>query len=371
MEFPYSVNSVLNSKFNTIKMRKDILKLCLMVAIAGLYGCHNKPGSTDESVWVKIDTVKNSTFKETLQFPAKIKASQEVNIAFKISGTMQRLYVKEGEYFKRGALIAQMDSRDYELQLQAAESEYNGVKAEAERVFALYADSVATASEYDKARYGLKQITAKYENAKNQLADTKIYAPFDGIVKTCLLDPPTIVGAGMPIMTILSSNMPEVEIYVPASTYYRIEDVESYSVKFDFHDEPIALQKISVSPSANSNQLYAVRLALPLAAKVKQTAGMSAMVDITFNRNNSGEVSVPASALFSQNDENYVWIYKDGDVQPRKVVVSSLHLDGSATITDGLSPGEIIVTAGAKSLKSNSKVKPLQPKNATNIGGIL
>ena len=95
------------------------------------------------------------------------------------------------------------------------------------------------------------------------------------------------------------------------------------------------------------------------------------MVDITFNRNNSGEVSVPASALFSQNDENYVWIYKDGDVQPRKVVVSSLHLDGSATITDGLSPGEIIVTAGAKSLKSNSKVKPLQPKNATNIGGIL
>lgn len=58
-------------------------------------------------------------------------------------------------------LLAQIDPRDYELQLQAAEAEWQGIKAEAERVMALYADSVATASDYDKARYGLQQITAK------------------------------------------------------------------------------------------------------------------------------------------------------------------------------------------------------------------
>lgn len=352
-------------------MKKVLFKLCIVVVTMGLSSCHNDQKVTNEGGWVKIDTIKSSTYQEVLQFPAKIKASQEVNIAFKVSGTLQRLYVREGQYIKQGELIAQMDSRDYELQLQAVEPEYFGIKAEAERVFALYADSVATPSDYDKARYGLQQITAKYENAKNQLADTKIYAPFNCFVKTCLFDPPTIVSAGMPIMTVISSDMPEVEIYVPASTYQRLADVESFSVKFDFHDEPIALTMVSVSPNANANQLYSVRLTLPHSIKVKPTVGMSAMVKATFKNQNSSEVTIPASALFSHNDKSYVWIYKNEVVEPRQVIVSSLHLNGTATITEGLVYGDIIVTAGVKNLKNNQKVKPLQSKSATNIGGML
>lgn len=352
-------------------MKKAAIKLCVVVIIMGLCSCHNEHKTTNESRWVKIDTVKSSTHQEILQFPAKIKASQEVNMAFKVNGTLQRLYVAEGQYIKQGELIAQMDSRDYELQLQAVEPEYFGIKAEAERVFALYADSVATPSDYDKARYGLQQITAKYENAKNQLADTKIYAPFDCFVKTCLFDPPTVVSAGMPIMTVLSSEMPEVEIYVPASTLYRLEDINSFTLKLDFHDEPITLKRISVSPNANANQLYAIRLALPLSTKIKPTIGMSAMVNVAFNNQSTSKVTIPASAIFSRDDESYVWIYKDGVVEPCKITISSLHLDGSATITEGLVYGDIIVTAGVKNLKNNQKVKPLQSKSATNIGGML
>ena len=352
-------------------MKKIAFKLCVVVIIGGLCSCHNEHKATNESGWVKIDTVKSSTYQEILQFPAKIKASQEVNMAFKVSGILQRLYVKEGQYIKQGELIAQMDSRDYELQLQAIEPEYFRIKAEAERVFALYADSVATPNDYDKARYGLQQITAKYENAKNQLADTKIYAPFDCFVKTCLLDPPTVVGAGMPVMTVLSSEMPEVEIYVPASTLYRLGDVKSFTIKFDFHDEPIVLNRISVSPNANTNQLYGVRLALPLSTKIKPTVGMSAMVNVAFDNQNTSEVTIPASALFSRDNKSFVWIYKNEVVEPRQVTVSSLHLDGSATITGGLVCGDVIVTAGIKSLRNNQRVKPLQPKSATNIGGML
>ena len=352
-------------------MKKILFKLCFVATIFVLYSCQNGQKTTPKSTWVKVDTVKNATCREMLQFPAKIKASQEVNMAFKVSGILQQVFVEEGQKLKKGDLLAQIDSRDYELLFQATESEYLGIKSEAERVIALYADSVATTSDYDKARYGLKQITAKYENAKNQLADTKIYAPFDGVVKTTLFDSPTVVGAGMPILSLLSSEMPEVEIHVPASTFHRLDDIASYRVKFDFSNEPVPLRRISVSPHANANQLYAIRLALPTNTKVRPTVGMSAMVDITFNDKDNHAVSIPASALFSQNDESFVWIYADGTVTPRKVSVSALHADGTATITDGLATGEIVVTAGAKNLKSNQAVKPLQPKSTTNIGGLL
>ena len=95
------------------------------------------------------------------------------------------------------------------------------------------------------------------------------------------------------------------------------------------------------------------------------------MVDITFKNKNHQTINIPASALFNQHDESFVWIYANETVTPRKVVVSALHTDGTATISDGLSIGETIVTAGVKNLKSNQAVKPLQPKSITNIGGIL
>ena len=65
-------------------MKKVLFKLCIVVVTMGLSSCHNDQKATNEGGWVKIDTIKSSTYQEILQFPAKIKASQEVNIAFKV-----------------------------------------------------------------------------------------------------------------------------------------------------------------------------------------------------------------------------------------------------------------------------------------------
>ena len=75
--------------------------LCFVVTTCVFYSCHDKEKTTGKSVWVKVDTVKSSTRNEVLQFPARVKASQEVNMAFKISGILQQVFVKEGERFKR------------------------------------------------------------------------------------------------------------------------------------------------------------------------------------------------------------------------------------------------------------------------------
>lgn len=352
-------------------MRKVIFWMWFWGAVVALHGCHDESKHRDESVWVKLDTVKNPINRPTLQFPARVRAAQEVNLAFKVGGILQRLNVKKGKHVKQGELLAQLNPRDYELQLQAAESEYAGIKADAERVFALYADSVATPSDYDKARYGLEQIAAKCENAKNQLADTKLYAPFDGFVKTTLFDPPTVVGAGMPVVVIQSSEVPEIEINVPAATFARLADVESYTAKFDLYDEPIHLREIAVSPDVNVNQLYTVRLALPTTTKPQPAAGMSAMVEVRFRDRDSSKVAIPAAALFCRDDETFVWVYEAGSVMPRRVVVTALHRDGSATITSGLTRGELIVAAGAKSLKEHQRVKPLPARSVTNTGDML
>lgn len=341
---------------------------CLLPVIAG---CSQKAQIKDECVSVKIDTVQSGYYRQEIRFPAKIKPSEEVNLAFKVSGTLERIFVKEGEFVSGGSLVAQIDPRDYLLQLQAAEGEYNDIKVVADRVTALYADSVTTTADYDKVRYSLQQVSAKLENAKNRFADTKLYAPFDGYVKYKLFDSPAIVGAGTPVITFFSSGMPEIEIYIPASTFRRRDEIKEFRMSFDFLQEPVTLKLINISPYANANQLYAVRLALPSTLKEKPMVGMSAMVDVVFHSGKDEYNSIPATALFKDGNDSYVWVYADGKVKRRRVVVESLHTDGSAVISQGLKEGEIIITAGVHALRENQLVKPLQAASVTNVGGLL
>ena len=316
-----------------------------------LVGCGQQQ-HTEQVMLVRIDTVKTANTCDILEFPARVQAAGEVHLAFKIPGTLQRIYVDDGAFVRQGELVAEMDPRDYELQLQAVEAEYLSIKAEAERVMALYDQNVATADAYDKARYGLQQITAKYENARNQLADTKLYAPFDGYVKRRRFDPPTVVAAGMPVITFLSGKNPEVELFIPASTYIRRREIASFAAVFDFlQGQKIPLRLLHVAA----------------------TPGMNATVEVAMRQETEASVEIPASALFSNGDKmSYVWIYRqDGTIARRRVEVARLHTDGTATIADGLNEGERIVVAGVHKLTEGQRVAPLPAPSKTNEGGLL
>ncbi len=353
-------------------MRKGLIYCSVFAAMLLLSGCNGKEKTKTEIVTVQIDTVRGDYSADVLEFPAKVKAAKEVNLAFKVGGTLQSVNFKEGEIIKRGELIAKMDPRDYQLQLQATEAQYNNIKADAERVIALYSDSVSTGTDYDKARYGLEQITAKYENAKDQLGYTNLYAPFDCYLHRIIFDAPTVVAAGMPVLTVVSANRPEIEINIPASTYIRKNEISSFTASFDIIQESeIPLKLISINNSANSNQLYGVRLALPNGLRKNPSVGMNGVVNIEFKKELGGKVAIPASALFKNGDNSCVWIYNAGKVELRRVDVEALDTDGNAVITNGLKNGELIVTAGVHKIKEGQSVKPMKRVSKTNVGGLL
>lgn len=282
---------------------KHKLVIAMTAATLFLVGCGQRQ-HTEQVTLVRIDTVKTANTCDILEFPARVQAAGEVHLAFKIPGTLQRIYVDDGAFVRQGELVAEMDPRDYELQLQAVEAEYLSIKAEAERVMALYDQNVATADAYDKARYGLQQITAKYENARNQLADTKLYAPFDGYVKRRRFDPPTVVAAGMPVITFLSGKNPEVELFIPASTYIRRREIASFAAVFDFLQGQKFRCVCSMSIRAPMPIAFTPRLALPVNTEIAATPGMNATVEVAMRQETEASVEIPASGSVQQRRQD-------------------------------------------------------------------
>ena len=333
--------------------------------------CVHNSETTQNQLMVKADTVKVSGNAATLEFPGKVTAAKEVNMAFQVAGKLEKIYVQDGASVEMGQLIASLDDRDYRTQLNAAEAEYNSIRAEAGRVTRLYEEKATSAANYDKARYGLQQITAKYENCKNQLADTKIYAPFSGRIQKHYYDAPAIVGAGMPVVCLVADGTREIEINVPAKEYKNIGSNCRFEAVFSFlQGNDIELRYLSTSPKANSNQLYTVRLAI--GGNQRNIApGMNAIVKVHRTNTAVHSVSINTTSLFSKEGRTFVWKIVDGKAEMQEVSVDRFTSGGSAVISAGLSEGDVIVTAGVHKITEGQSVSMIPDASKSNVGGLL
>ena len=305
---------------------KRIYWILTSISLYSLLSCSNGAKDTREYQTVKTDTVVSAGGQTSLQYPGKVKAAQDISLAFRVSGTIQKIYVKDGARVQAGQLLAELDPTDYQVQLDATEAEYKQIKAEAERVMALYKDNGTTPNANDKAVYGLKQITAKYRHHKDQLGYTRLYAPFSGYIQKRLFEAHETVGAGMPVLSMISNSAPEVEINLPAAEYIRREQFDRYRCTFDIYPEQTyELKLISVTPKANANQLYTMRLQLITDNRPVPSPGMNTMVTILCNNDSSRNLSVPGSAVLQKDGKTCVFVYNPSDskVHSREVTPKS------------------------------------------------
>ena len=339
-----------------------------------LTGCNEKQRENVVIRSVKVHTVEAYGKAGRTTFPGKVLAASDINLAFRISGPIAKVYVDAGKYVKKDQVLAEIDSRDYLVQLSATEAEYNRIKAEADRIILLYEQGTITPNDYDKAVYGLNQITAKYDAHKNALADTKLLAPCDGYIQKRLFEPGETVGAGMPVLSMISAGTDEVEINIPSGDYVKRDNFDAYSCTVDIYPgKRFPLELIGITRKANMNQLYTMRLRLAGNDKDKPGPGMSTMVTIVYKTEESGKVSVPLSSVFESNNQSRVWVYDKTSetISARTIGISEILADGTVVVSSGLSQGEIVVSAGANSVKEGEKVKLLPAISLTNIGGML
>ena len=90
--------------------------------------CDNRVRKEENAMLVRLHKVETNGCTDTSKIPGRVNASEEVNLAFKVSGTLRQVFVKEGDRISEGQLVAEIDPRDYQLQFDAVEAEYLKVR---------------------------------------------------------------------------------------------------------------------------------------------------------------------------------------------------------------------------------------------------
>ncbi len=354
---------------------QQILSLLAAMIIVGLSGCNPREEAQDTIVRkVKIINPVSDQGLTTRSFSATIREAAEVNLAFRVAGPIREIYVKEGDRIRQGDMIARIDPRDYEIQLNVLEAQYAQVKAEYDRLTELNARRTVSDNDYEKAVAGEKMLRMQLQNARDQLNDTRLTAPFSGTIHSVKYKRGELVNTGMPVATLLDMRHFLIELDLPASVLIREEDFLGFWCRQPLLSDslyPIELAGYQVK--AGNNQLYRTTFRFDPALNKQIRPGMQLNVVIAFQHGENTPLQIPLSALFSENGKSYVWVYREAttSVHKQEVVTGAMAGPGIITISSGLKETEKIVAAGVHALREGQLAEPMKAETQTNVGGLL
>jgi len=374
---------------NTCKyLKKHVINAgyLLLPFLLFLQGCEQEQMPEKETVRsVRAMKVTDVGEIKERSFPGIAQATREVELSLRVSGPLITLPVKIGDTVKASDVLARIDPRDFEVnlnnvrgQLEKATANAKRAQSEFDREMRIFEqDPGATSqtaidrkrSQRDQARADIKSLQASVAAAKDQLSYTYLKAPFDGTVVSTYVENFEDVRAKQPIVRLIDDSQIEMVVNIPEDLISLAPHVTRVFVIFDsFADHTLEATVKEISTEASEKtRTYPVTLLMDQPDDIKILPGMAgktrgADIEGVEELLNVG-VEIPISALYTsvEPDESFVWVIDAqlNTVSRRKVTTDHL-TDHGIMITEGLEPEEWIATAGVHYLQEGQQVRILQ-----------
>jgi RND family efflux transporter MFP subunit len=320
-----------------------------------------------------VETVvaKRQNLDEVIGGSGSVEQAQTVQLTSQVTADVLEVPVKIGDIVKKGALLARMDDRLIQAQLEAnrAYVESNNIKIKDEsnqvaRYKALEQKNMGTASELEKsemaladAKEALAKATLSLRQAEIDLEHVKIASPFDGIVLERLVNPGETTHREQIVMKLGSLNnvllaakmtedkMHSVQLGLPAEASFPAfpgERFEGKVVKIDPNIDPVTRTFTTYLEIKNDD--FRLKPGLSGFARIRRSAKDVLAVPSVAILNPSGE----QASVFVVDTNGHANLRK---IRPGVVV------DAMTEVRDGLKEGEKVVTVGQLYLNNNDKVR--------------
>ena len=333
-----------------------------LLSIITLVACgRNSRVEATHSPNVKVATAEAMGFTKR-SFAAMSTADDAVNLAFKISGRVVDVPVAKGLMVRRGELLAELDKRDVQLQVDAAKAAYDEAQSRLRRAQRLAEHNAISQQEVEMLISSVEQARTAYENSLDLLNDTRIVAPFDGVVERVYVDAFQRVASGEVVVRIVKPVSTTVGFTAPEDIVTHLADSTThFSVCFDAYPEvifPAVIKSFARTTSDALGYPVSLRLVEVDRDKYRITPGMTCMATVEFSTDDDDTLRVPLTAIYAPvGGDDYVWVVDGSDcVQMRRVRVKGLLDDNYVAIRGDVVAGDRVVVAGVYKLSDGERV---------------
>jgi RND family efflux transporter MFP subunit len=315
--------------------------------------------------------VQGPAGKQTREYPGTVSAAQTAEMAFEVAGKIVEFRYKEGEQVPEGDVIARLDPRDYQAQLDSAQAQADNSRLNFERAQKLVDEGALAPIERDRRKTVFDTADARLRKAKKALEDTELRAPFAGVMARKLVEDFANVQAKQIVLVLTDDQYLKIKLAVPerdlagerdrSRTLEQVNaDIKPEVVITSMPDRRFPGRLSELASTADpSTRTFEATMTFRPPDGIQVLPGMTARVIIQVPQDRGSAIRIPATAAVANDEgEAFVWLVDSANMTVSRRPVELGPLTGSdATVLSGLEGGEVVVVSGVGQLRDGLKVR--------------
>lgn len=309
------------------------------------------------------------TIVPQLHFSGSLDPEWQAQVAAKVDGRLEKVYVHEGDRVEKGQVLAILEQMDTDANLLSAKGSYLDAqtslrKAETDlaRYEKLYATGAVSQQVVDDYRFARDNAAAKLEAARGSLqgmeskaAGTVVTAPADGIVAKRFYQEGYYAKAGTPLFAIADISMLKTTIHIPEGQVTGVRVGNEADIALPAYPGKKLVGKITrIAPVADLP-------AHTFAAEVSVDNSEGLLAGVYANVSLIGEpreqvLTIPMHAIVMRDDQQTVFVADAQGVVQRRVLALGYSDDKVAEVVSGLDEKDTIVVEGHNKLREGSRI---------------
>jgi membrane fusion protein, multidrug efflux system len=336
--------------------------LLAFLVSSGIISCQSgKNGKNNAGKKISVDLsiegyiVKPTILDNSIIVSGTLKAFEETVLMPDVAGRVVMINLPEGKFVKKGTLLVRLFDEDLQANFKKLQTQLLIAQQTKKRQEELLKVSGISELEYDQTTLQVNSILDDLEILKAQISKTEVLAPFDGVIGLRNVSVGAQVTPNTPLTTIRDNNHLKLDFSVPEK--YSRDVAEGKIVNFSIQGvDTVYHARIMASEGgieANTRNLRVRAVVEQYDASL--SPGVFAKVELPLGINPQA-LMIPTQAVIPQERDKKVIVARSGKAQ-FVVVKTGVRRATDIEVTDGLAPGDTVVTTGLLFLKPKASLK--------------
>jgi membrane fusion protein (multidrug efflux system) len=348
--------------FFFVKEKYKIAVCLAVVAIVAFKFFYTKKTEPPEHIKVvETEIVARSEMKHRINLIGVVRPKHYCVLTAKARGTVDTL-IPEGSSVKKGDLIAKVENLDIEKTYKLSVSAREIAQRQYDRIFYLAQKSISSKKEADDLHQRLIEADKNLARASIDLENTRLKAPFDGILGAYKVKDGEQISEGDRVASFYNHLQLMVEFEIPSQYVHKINSGQEVIV----NGKAAALKHVQ---KAVDEETHMCPASVEINSEADILIGDSVDLVLTVEEKEKAMV-VPASAVFIRNGKDMVYVIKDGKTDLREVEIGLRNRDNVEILKgldekdeivtiaqDRLYPGMSVIVAEKNAVKSTTQAK--------------
>ena len=304
---------------------------------------------------VEVTRPERADLYSTYESTATIETDNVANALARVPGQVVDIIAEEGQFVQAGDILAVLDGERLRLEMLAAKADLDRARDEYARHQAMHARGLISASMYEGMKYDVEALKAVYQLAALNYDYSSIRAPIAGVVASREIKPGQTLATNQLAFQIADTSELIAYLQIPQSELGKFNTGDTAMVNVDaLPGVPFHSVVKRISPTIDTrNGTFRATVVIDNTNGLL-APGMFGRFTVAYEKHD-GALTVPSEAIVEEDDELFVYVVNNNEVERRNVSVGIQYMD-NVEILEGLSADEQVVVVGHSSLSDGARV---------------